>query len=219
VGNLPRDRWVSAQVSAHRVDRFHHLSLPSELPVIEPSADVDKRSSIGGGTRIWHLAQVREGAQVGENCVIGRGAYIGPDVVIGDNVKIQNHALIYEPSQLGDGVFIGPAVVLTNDRTPRAVDAEGVLKDPSDWDAAGVIVRTGAAIGAQSVIIAGVTVGEWALVGAGSVVTKDVEPHALVVGNPARRVAWVGKTGKRLVHDDDLSQWRCPETGELFDLT
>lgn len=162
------------------------------------SADVDPSAGIGLGTRIWHLAQVREGARVGADCIIGRGAYIGPGVVLGDACKVQNHALVYEPAVLADGVFIGPAAVLTNDEFPRAVTPDGRLKGQDDWHAVGVTIGRGASIGARAVCIAPVTVGAWALVAAGAVVAKDVPAHALMVGVPARRVGWVGRAGRPL---------------------
>lgn len=183
--------------------------------VVASSADVDARATIGPGTRVWHLAQVREGAVVGAGCSIGRGAYVGPGVRIGDRCKLQNHALVYEPAVLADGVFIGPGVVLTNDLLPRAVNADGSLKSAEDWHAVGVSVREGASIGARAVCVAPVTVGRWALVAAGAVVTRDVPDFALVAGVPARRVAWVGRTGARLEPCGEAS-WRCPATGEQF---
>jgi UDP-2-acetamido-3-amino-2,3-dideoxy-glucuronate N-acetyltransferase len=206
---------------------------------IQPSADVDERATVGAGTTVWHLAQIREDAQVGQGCVIGRGAYVGPGVRIGDNVKLQNYALVYEPAVLENGVFIGPAVVLTNDMYPRSVDVEGKLKRTNDWDAKGVTVKEGAAVGARAVIVAGRTIGRWALVAAGAVVTKDVPDFALVAGTPARRIGWVGRAGEPLKQavlpqqsfpdqpapptttaspglpprDGD---WECPRTGELY---
>ncbi|MDI2132260.1 acyltransferase [Yinghuangia seranimata] len=205
---------------------------------IMPSADVDDRAKLGDGTVVWHLAQVREGAVLGSGCIVGRGAYVGPDVVLGDNVKLQNYALVYEPARLEDGVFVGPAAVLTNDMYPRSVDPEGTLKRGGDWEAQGVTVREGAAVGARAVIVAGVTVGRWALIAAGAVVTRDVPDFALVAGVPARRVKWVGKAGVPLVADlsegaaEDtgtdsgergggdrnpaVSRWVCPETGARY---
>lgn len=162
------------------------------------SADVDPRARIGDGSTVWHLAQVREDADVGVNCVIGRGAYVDAGVHIGADTKLQNYALVYAPATLGDGVFIGPAVVLTNDVYPRSVAPDGTLKRGDDWESSGVVVGDGAAIGARAVVVAGVTIGRWALVGAGAVVTRDVPDHALVVGVPARRVGWVGRDGRTL---------------------
>lgn len=188
--------------------------MTSDAVVVQPSADLDDDVSLGTGTRVWHLAQVRAGARLGRDCNIGRGAYIGPGVVLGDACKVQNYALIYEPAVVGDGVFVGPAVVFTNDEFPRAVNPDQSLKGADDWHAVGVTVQRGASIGARSVCIAPLTIGEWALVAAGSVVTKDVPAHALVAGVPARRIGWVGRAGKPLVVDRD--QWLCPETGETY---
>lgn len=182
---------------------------------IEASADVSPRATIGDGSAVWHLAQVREDAVLGQSCIVGRGAYIGTGVHVGDHCKIQNHALVYEPARLGDGVFIGPAVVLTNDTYPRAVTPSGAVKGANDWDAVGVTVETGASIGARAVCVAPVTIGAWALVAAGAVVVRDVPAFALVVGTPARQVGWVGKAGKRLESESE-SRWRCPETDELY---
>lgn len=180
-----------------------------------PTADVDSSAQIGPGTRVWHLAQVRERAELGRECIIGRGAYVGPGVIVGDRVKLQNYALVYEPARLEDEVFIGPAVVLTNDVYPRSADVTGKLKRPADWDALGVVVRRGASIGARAVILAGVVVGRWALVAAGAVVTREVPEFALMAGVPARRIGWVGRAGSKLTADG-TGRWLCPETGEAF---
>jgi acetyltransferase-like isoleucine patch superfamily enzyme len=198
--------------------------MPSGLPSaesaeqairIQDSADVHEHAVLGAGTRVWHIAQIREGAKLGRDCIVGRGAYVGPGVVIGDNVKIQNYALVYEPARLADGVFVGPAAVLTNDVYPRSVSVTGDLKRPGDWDAHGVVVLEGASIGARAVIVAGVQIGRWALVAAGAVVTRDVPDFALVAGVPAKRIGWVGPAGVTLVPDGE-ARWRCPQTGELF---
>ena len=182
---------------------------------IVPSADVHDSAVLGDGTTVWHLAQVREQAVLGKNCVIGRGAYIGAGVRIGDNCKVQNYALVYEPAALADGVFIGPAVVLTNDTYPRSIAPEGELKAASDWQPVGVTIGRGASIGARAVCVAPVTIGEWALVAAGAVVTRDVPPHALVAGVPARRVGWVGRAGTQLT-EDTPEVWACPTTGDRY---
>ncbi|MFC5908129.1 acyltransferase [Streptacidiphilus monticola] len=185
-------------------------------PKIQPSAQVDASAEVGEDTTVWDLAQIREKARLGRNCIIGRGAYVGPGVRLGDNVKLQNHALVYEPAVLGNGVFVGPAAVLTNDHFPRAVTPEGRLKRGDDWEAVAVVVEEGASLGARSVCVAPVRVGRWALVAAGAVVTRDVPPFALVAGVPARRTGWVGRAGARLQETDRPGVWRCPETGELY---
>lgn len=179
------------------------------------SADVAETATIGDGSSVWHLAQVREDARVGENCVIGRGTYVGSGVTMGDNCKLQNYALVYEPAELEDGVFVGPAAVFTNDHYPRAISPDGSLKRGDDWEAVGVTCRTGASIGARAVCIAPVTIGRWAMVAAGSVVTKDVPDFALVAGVPARRIRWVGRAGVPLDDAGD-GAWTCPETGDRF---
>ncbi|KQX06382.1 MULTISPECIES: acyltransferase [unclassified Leifsonia] len=181
---------------------------------IVDSADVADDVTIGSDSSIWHLAQVRETAVLGENCVIGRGAYIGTGVVLGDNCKVQNYALVYEPAVLGHGVFIGPAVVLTNDTYPRAVNPDGTQKSAHDWEPVGVTIRDGASIGARAVCVAPVTIGAWATVAAGAVVTRDVPDFALMAGVPARRLGWVGRAGQRLVEDG--SYWVCPATGTRY---
>lgn len=187
----------------------------SSTASVHATADVADSASLADGVKIWHYAQVREDATLGANCIVGRGAYIGTGVELGDNCKIQNYALIYEPARLANGVFVGPAVVFTNDEFPRAINADGTIKSSHDWTPQGVTVGEGASIGAQSVCIAPVTIGAWALVGAGSVVVKDVPNFALVVGNPARRVGWVGHEGRPLVREGD-TDWRCETSGRLY---
>ena len=183
---------------------------------IESTADVSDTAVIGAGTSVWHLAQVREDARLGRSCVIGRGAYVGPGVRIGDNCKLQNYALVYEPAVLEDGVFVGPAAVFTNDSYPRAVTTEGVLKRGDDWEMVGVVCREGASIGARAVCVAPVTIGRWALVAAGSVVIHDVPDFALVAGVPARRLRWVGRSGRPLERSEETDVWVCPLTGERY---
>jgi UDP-2-acetamido-3-amino-2,3-dideoxy-glucuronate N-acetyltransferase len=188
------------------------------MATVKPTAQVDDRAVLGEDTVVWELAQVRENAVLGKECIVGRGAYIGTGVTVGDRVKIQNHALVYEPAVISDGVFIGPAAVLTNDEFPRAVGPDGSRKSAHDWTAVGVTIREGASVGARAVCVAPVTLGAWCLVAAGAVVTKDVLDHALVVGVPARRIGWVGRAGVPLTDNGD-DTWSCPNTGETYVVT
>ena len=171
---------------------------------ISDDAQVASDVTIGDGTQVWNLVQIREGARIGVECVIGRGAYIGIGVRLGDRCKIQNNALVYDPAVIGDGVFIGPGAILTNDRLPRAISPSGELKRADDWDPVGVTIDTGASIGARAVCVAPVRIGAWAMVAAGSVVVRDVPDHALVAGNPARQIGWVGRDGRRMAVDGEV---------------
>ncbi|MCR8943915.1 N-acetyltransferase [Streptomyces sp. OUCMDZ-4982] len=185
---------------------------------VQPTAQVDESAEIGAGSSVWELAQIREGAKLGEGCVVGRGAYVGCGVRIGNNVKLQNYALVYEPAELADGVFVGPAVVLTNDHNPRSVDPDGRQKRGGDWQAVGVQVAEGASLGARSVCVAPVRIGRWAMVAAGAVVTRDVPDFALVVGVPARRIGWVGRSGERLTaREGEPGVWECPQDGTVYE--
>jgi UDP-2-acetamido-3-amino-2,3-dideoxy-glucuronate N-acetyltransferase len=183
--------------------------------IVAASATVEDGARVGPGAQVWDQTVVRAGAEVGAETILGRGVYVGPGTRLGQRCKVQNQALLYEPAVLEDGVFIGPAVVLTNDTYPRAVTPDGRLKGAEDWEAVGVTVREGASIGARAVCVAPVTIGRWASVGAGSVVTRDVPDHALVVGTPARRVGWVGRSGVPLVRDTH-DRWTCPVSGEAY---
>ncbi|WP_040165464.1 acyltransferase [Microbacterium gorillae] len=191
----------------------------TEIPTVRitDTADVAENAVIGAGSSIWHLAQVREDVVMGKDCIVGRGAYIGTGVTMGDNCKVQNYALVYEPAKLADGVFIGPAVVLTNDTYPRAINPDGTIKSAHDWEPVGVTIERGASIGARATCVAPVTVGEWATVAAGAVVVKDVPAFALVAGVPAKRLAWVGKAGVPLQRENETSDvWVCPSTGDRY---
>jgi acetyltransferase-like isoleucine patch superfamily enzyme len=152
----------------------------SELAIIEDGV------TIGPNSKIWEFSKVRTGAIIGSGVTIGMGVYVGPGVVIGRNCKIQNYALIYDPAELGDGVFIGPGAILTNDKKPSAVSSDGGVKGPQDWIASKVTIEDGVSLGAGSICVAPVVVGAHAMVAAGAVVTRDVAPHSLVVGVPAR---------------------------------
>jgi acetyltransferase-like isoleucine patch superfamily enzyme len=202
--------------------------------VIDPSArvhataDLEPDVAVGPGTSIWHRAQIRTGARLGSDCIVGRDAFVDEGVVIGDRAKIQNGALIYHGVTVGDGVFIGPGAILTNDRYPRAITATGDLARAADGEVSPIKLADGYSIGAGAVVVAGVTVGEFAMVGAGAVVTRDVPGHALVVGSPARRIGWVCACGARLVDSNgdpmpaDPPQYathaelRCPTCGRAY---
>jgi UDP-2-acetamido-3-amino-2,3-dideoxy-glucuronate N-acetyltransferase len=187
-------------------------------PRIHATAEIDEGAAVGEGSAVWQLAHVRSGAQVGRDVVIGRGAYIGPGVQVGDACKIQNHALVYEPATLDAGVFVGPAVVLTNDEYPRAVNPDGSPKALNDWQPVGVHLREGSSIGARSVCVAPVTIGRWALVAAGSVVVRDVPDFALVAGTPARWRRWVGRAGLPLEPEPGSETiFVCPKTGSRYE--
>lgn len=184
---------------------------------IHPTADVSPDAQIGNNTSIWHQAQVRERARIGSKCVIGKGVYIDFGVQIGDNVKIQNYVSVYHGVTIQDGVFIGPHVCFTNDKRPRAVNPNGSLKEPSDWTVSETVVMEGASIGANSVIVCGTTIGRWAMVGAGSVVTRDVPDYGLVWGNPARLRGFVCPCGQRLQErgrQNESVRMTCPDCGQ-----
>lgn len=192
---------------------------------VHPTADLEEGVVVGPRTSIWHRAQVRRGARIGAECVVGRDAFIDEGVHIGDRVKIQNAALIYHGVTVEDGVFIGPGAILTNDRFPRAITATGELATASDWTVSPITLRHGCSIGAGAVVVAGVEVGMFATVGAGAIVTRAVTPHALVVGNPARRIGWMCACGTRL--DDAAgrpasgdaptsSELSCPTCGRTY---
>lgn len=183
-------------------------------PFVHPTASVEDGATLGEGTSVWHQAQVRRGASVGAECIVGKGVYIGAGVTVGNRVKIQNYALVFEGATVEDGVFIGPAAILANDRFPRAVAPDGRLKSAEDWHLGNVHVEQGASIGAGAVIVPNARIGSWATVGSGAVVTRDVGSHQLVVGNPARAIGYVCPCGFRLIAEGDA--WRCPECDRTF---
>jgi UDP-2-acetamido-3-amino-2,3-dideoxy-glucuronate N-acetyltransferase len=184
-------------------------------PSVHSSAFVAPNARLGSGTKIWHLAQVREGAILGDECIVGKGAYVGENVRIGNRVKIQNNASVYSGAELEDGVFVGPNVCLTNDRFPRSINPDGGLKGSHDWVLGTIRVRTGAALGAGAVIVTGVTIGRWALVGAGAVVVNDVPDYGLAVGNPARVIGHVCACAHGLRTDGP--RLKCSHCGAKYD--
>jgi UDP-2-acetamido-3-amino-2,3-dideoxy-glucuronate N-acetyltransferase len=174
--------------------------------VIDPSAVVEDGAVVGQGARIWHFAHVRSGARIGDDTVIGKSAYIDTGAVIGAGCKIQNFVSVYSGVTLEDEVFVGPSVVFTNDLHPRA---------SGTWELVPTLVRRGASLGANATVLCGVTIGEWATVGAGAVVTSDVEPHRLVVGNPARAVGWVCRCGHTVPEGPGAD---CPSCGTRLEI-
>ena len=168
---------------------------------IHPTAVVAASAAIGDRTQIWLHCQIRDHVRIGDDCILGKNIYVDTGVRIGDRCKIQNNASVFAGVTLEDGVFVGPHVCFTNDRVPRAVNPDGSLKSATDWQITETRVCTGAAIGANSTIVCGVTIGAWAMVGSGSVVSRSVPAYALVYGNPARRHGWVAPSGERAVFD------------------
>jgi len=172
------------------------------------TAIIDEGCRIGAGTRIWHFSHIMPDCVIGERCNIGQNVVISPGVVLGNNVKIQNNVSVYTGVVCEDDVFLGPSCVFTNVLNPRsAIPRKNQYRK--------TLVRRGATIGANATIVCGHTIGEYALIGAGAVVTKDVPPYALVVGNPSRQIGWVSEYGHRL-RFDEKGEARCPESGERY---
>lgn len=189
---------------------------------IHPTADVSPNAEIGDGTNIWHHCQIREGVKIGQNCILGKGVYLDAGVSIGDNVKIQNYVSLFDGVIVEDGVFIGPHVCFTNDMRPRAVNPDGSLKSMDDWEIQITKICCGAALGANSTIICGFTIGKWAMVGAGSLVSRDVPNYALVWGNPARIHGYVCPCGSDLEKESQLDkfvQTRCMNCGKIHHIS
>lgn len=180
---------------------------------VHPTAIVDEGARIGGGTRIWHWVHVSGGARIGRNCSLGQNVYVGNKVMIGDGVKIQNNVSIYDNVTIEDDVFCGPSMVFTNVYNPRsAVERKSEYRD--------TVVRRGATLGANCTIVCGVTIGEYAFVGAGTVVNRDVPAFALVVGVPGRRIGWMSRHGERLslpMAGEGFAA--CPHTGDRYRLS
>jgi UDP-2-acetamido-3-amino-2,3-dideoxy-glucuronate N-acetyltransferase len=156
------------------------------LVTIHPTAEVSDGAQLGAGTRVWHQAQVRDGAVIGADCILGKGAYVDAGVHIGDRCKLQNGVFVYHGFDLEDGVFLGPGVMLLNDKSPRAINPDGTLKSDADWTVSKGLIKHGASLGGGVIVLPGLNIGRFAMVGSGSVVTRDVPDHGLVYGNPAR---------------------------------
>ena len=179
-------------------------------PFIHPSAIIDEGAQIGAGTRIWHFCHVMPAASIGSNCILGQNVYVDNHAIIGNGVKIQNNVSVYHGVVLEDDVFVGPSAVFTNVINPRSfIERKTEFKN--------IVVKKGATIGANATIVCGLTIGEYALVGAGAVVTKDVQPYALVIGNPARQLGWVSEQAYRLVFDEQ-GRAVCEGDGSLYQL-
>lgn len=177
---------------------------------VHPSAVIDSGAHIGTGAKIWHFCHVSTGAQIGERCILGQNVYVAERVRLGRNVKVQNNVSIYAGVECAEDVFLGPSMVFTNVVNPRSgVDRRDQFRS--------TFVDRGATVGANATIVCGVTIGRYAFVGAGAVVTRSVAPYALVVGNPARPVGWMSRAGIRLVLDPQ-GRAVCPETGEVYRL-
>lgn len=192
------------------------------MPIrIHPTAEVSDKIEIGDGTSIWHHAQVREGVKIGTNCIIGKGVYVDAGVPIGNNVKIQNYVSVYHGVKIEDGVFVGPHVCFTNDMRPRAINPDSSLKAADDWVLSDTLIKKGAALGANSTIRCGITIGEWAMVGSGSVVTKDVPAHGLVYGNPAQLRGYVCACGMELEEESRKGAAvvaKCPKCSRIVEI-
>ena len=177
---------------------------------VHETAVVESGVTLGAGTRVWHHCHVRAGAALGPGCTLGKNVFVDEGVEIGSGVKIQNNVSVYRGVHLADEVFVGPSAVFTNDRFPRA--------SAPDWDLVETWVRHGASIGANATIICGIEIGPWATVAAGSVVTRNVAPHELLAGNPARRLGWVCRCGRVLARTDGpIPATVCATCGEQFE--
>ena len=194
------------------------VDLASDTVYVHPTADVSEQATLGEGTRIWHQAQVREGAVIGKGCILGKGSYVDKDVSIGDFCKLQNGVSVFHGFTLEGGVFLGPGAMLLNDKHPRAVNPDGSPKRDDDWEVSQGVVEYGAAIGGGAIVLPGVRVGRMALVGSGSVVTRDVPERGIVYGNPARLRGYACDCGQALNEPDSRGERRCPACDRVYHL-
>jgi len=176
---------------------------------VHPTAVVEPGAQLGPGTKVWHHAHVRSGAIVGSGCVLGKNVFVDAGVRIGNGVKVQNNVSVYAGVTLEDEVFVGPSAVFTNDRVPRAT--------AQTWELLPTLVCRGASIGANATLVAGIVIGPWAMVAAGAVVTRSVDDHELMAGNPARRLAWVCRCGATRRRADDTQSAECPICATVLD--
>jgi len=178
---------------------------------VHATAVVDKTAKIGRGTKVWHFAHIREDAQIGRDCVLGHAVYVGKAVKIGDHVKLENRANVYQGVTIEDSVFVGPHVTFTNDPYPRS--------HSNTWQIVPTLVKKGASIGAGAVVLCGVTIGEHAMIGAGSVVTTDIPPYARAYGNPARIKGFVCTCGRSLTKEKEEKMYvsmTCPSCAKTY---
>ena len=192
--------------------------MSNEAPFIHPAADVSDQATVGSGTKIWSHVQVREGAVIGKGCVLGKGAYVDSNVQIGDFCKLENGVFVYKGFNLESGVFLGPGVMLLNDKHPRAINPDGTLKSEADWTVSQGLVEYGAAVGGGAVLLPGVNVGRMALVGSGAVVTKNVPARAIVAGNPAQIRGLACDCGRPLVRQSRPTSFACPSCGRTYEV-
>ena len=184
--------------------------------MIHHTAQVDPGAKIGENVRIWNWVQVREDAEIGDNTIISKSVYIDFGVKIGKNVKIQNNVSIYHGVTIEDGVFVGPHVCFTNDKYPRAINPDGSQKGADDWEVSKTIVKYGSSIGANSTVLPGITIGRFAMIGSGAIVTRDVPDNGLVLGAPAKLIGYVCECGVKLIKEQargKLSIYQCPKCG------
>lgn len=192
-----------------RLSHFFNRHMDQDY-FLHETAVIDEGAEVGPGTKVWHFAHLMSGCRIGKNCILGQNVMVASDVVLGNNVKVQNNVSLFSGVTCGDDVFLGPSLVFTNVINPRsAVNRRGQYQSTK--------VGRGATLGANATIVCGNTIGEYAFIGAGAVITKDVPPYALVVGNPGRQLGWMSRFGHRLHFNED-QEATCPESGERYRL-